>query len=124
VIWEADNTLDMKTKKTFGQVFKAHRLALKLSLRQFCETNGFDATNISKIERDLLPPPQKVSTYARALNLTIGSDKWLKFTALSAEARKKKFPPNLREDELVKQLPAMLPKTAKTASILNLLRKR
>ena len=48
----------MKEKKLFGEYFKASRIAIKKTLRQFCIENGLDPGNISKLERGLLPPPQ------------------------------------------------------------------
>ena len=55
--------------KTFGEAFKAHRLALGMTLRQFCAANGLDPANISKLERNILPPPkeEKILAYALAL---------------------------------------------------------
>ena len=41
----------------FGILFKSRRAALGVSLRRFCEMHGLDASNISKLERGVLPPP-------------------------------------------------------------------
>jgi len=70
----------------FGDFFSAKRKALRKTLREFCRENGFDAGNISKLERGILPPPQskeKRLQYALALGITEGSDDWLEFCDLA-----------------------------------------
>lgn len=118
--------------KTFGEAFKAHRLALQLSLRQFCTQNGLDPANISKLERGILPPPkdEKLHEYARALHLTEGTDSWYEFCDLAAAA-KGEFPSDLRDAELLAQLPALFrtmrgdaPSDEQLGHILNILKKR
>jgi len=118
--------------KTFGQVFKAHRIKLKLSLRQFCQTNGFEPGNISKLERGLFPAPrgERLYIYARALGLSEGSEEWYEFCDLAAAVRGE-FPPDLRDEELLAQLPALFrtmrgdpPSDEQLAHVVDLLRKR
>ena len=94
--------------KTFGEAFKAHRLNLQMSLRQFCQTNGLDPANISKLERNVLPPPKdgKLRAYAQALKLVEGTNEWVEFFDLAAAA-KGEFPNDLRDEELLTQLPAL-----------------
>ena len=70
----------------FGDFFAAKRKALRKTLREFSRENGFDAGNISKLERGLLPPPQskeKRMQYANALGIKEGSDDWLEFCDLA-----------------------------------------
>lgn len=43
---------------TFGQYVKDLREKSGLSLRQFCRMADLDASNWSKVERGLLPPPK------------------------------------------------------------------
>ncbi len=77
----------MEEKKLFGEFFKACRIAIKKTLRQFCFENGLDAGNISKLERGLLPPPQskeKLEEYAGYLKIKKGSDDWYTFFDLAA----------------------------------------
>ena len=77
----------MKEKKLFGEYFKASRIAIKKTLRQFCSENGLDPGNISKLERSLLPPPQsreKLEEYAGYLKIKKGSDDWYTFFDLAA----------------------------------------
>jgi len=62
----------MKMYTNFGDFFSAKRKVLRKTLREFCRENGFDAGNISKLERGILPPPQskeKRLQYASAINL-------------------------------------------------------
>lgn len=77
----------MEEKKLFGEFFKACRIAIKKTLRQFCIENGLDPGNISKLERSLLPPPQsreKLEEYAGCLKIKKGSDDWYTFFDLAA----------------------------------------
>ncbi len=77
----------MEGKKLFGEYFKARRIAIKKTLRQFCIENGLDPGNISKLERRLLPPPQsreKLEEYAGYLKIKKGSDDWYMFFDLAA----------------------------------------
>jgi len=71
---------------TFGEFFNMKRRAFGLTLREFCRQNGFDVGNLSKMERNLLPPPQdreKLEEYAKALKIKKGTDDWLKFFDLA-----------------------------------------
>ena len=77
----------MKEVKLFGGFFKARRIAINKTLRQFCVENGLDPGNISKLERGLLPPPQsreKLEEYARLLKINKGTDDWYTFFDLAA----------------------------------------
>lgn len=116
----------------FGQAFKAHRLRLQLSLRKFCEVNGLEPGNISKLERGILPPPkgERLYAYAKALRIAEGSDEWYEFCDLASAVRGE-LPEDLRDDELVAQLPALFrtmrgdpPPDDQLAHIVALLRKR
>ena len=118
--------------KTFGEAFKAHRLDLQMSLRRFCEFNGLEPGNISKLERGLLPPPkgERLHAYAKALKLVERTDAWYEFFDLAAAA-KGEFPEDLRDDELLAQLPVLFrtmrgsaPSDEQIEHIINLLRKR
>ena len=77
----------MEDKKLFGEFFKARRIAIKKTLRQFCIENVLDPGNISKLERGLLPPPQsreKLEEYAGYLKIKKGLDDWYTFFDLAA----------------------------------------
>lgn len=95
----------------FGSYFAGlRRRNTEMSLRQFCSEHGFDAGNISKLERGKLPPPQSpeiLERYASALGLQEGSDGWYEFFDRAAASRGE-IPPDLLQDaEVAKSLPAL-----------------
>jgi len=94
----------------FGDLVKQYRLAAGLSLREFCNLNGFDAGNHSKLERGRFPAPdsdERIESYAKALGLREGSDQWFAlFDAASAE--RGRLPSDLLSDsDTIKKLPAL-----------------
>lgn len=95
---------------TFGGYFKERRIAMGMTLRAFCERNGFDPGNISRLERGLLPPPRtedKLGEYARALGLKPGQDEWLEFFDRAA-AESGRIPKEILDDEeIVEKLPVL-----------------
>jgi transcriptional regulator with XRE-family HTH domain len=98
---------------TFGGFFRRMRERSGKSLRQFCLENGFDAGNISKLERDRLQPPQsqeKLEEYATALGIVRGSDEWYEFFDL-AHIGAGRIPPALLAD---KEVAARLPLVFRT----------
>lgn len=91
----------------FGAYFRELRARLNLPLRQFCIANGYDAGNISKLERGLLAPPsaERLRDYARALKLKPGTEECERFFDLAAVSRRE-IPEDIMADEdLVKRLP-------------------
>lgn len=100
----------MKKGGGFGDFFKRKRMELGLPLREFCRKNGFDAGNISRIERGLARPPQSPeirAKYATALGIEEGTDDWLMFFDLAA-ADLGRIPEDLMGDErLLKSLPLL-----------------
>ena len=95
----------------FGSYFgKLRRERVGMSLRRFAELHGYDAGNLSKLERGKLPPPQsrdKLEAYATALALKPGSDEWLEFFDRAAAARGH-IPDDLLDDaEVVGKLPLL-----------------
>lgn len=91
----------------FGSFFKAQRIALGKTLRQFCLDHELDPGNISKLERGLLPPPQqgKLEEYAKLLRLEEGMDGWYQFFDLAA-AETGKIPQDiLNRAQVVEKLP-------------------
>ena len=95
---------------TFGSYFKELRTRKGWSLRRFCEANGYDPGNISRLERGVFPPPespQKMREYAKALALKEGSEEWIEFYDRAAAARGE-LPADLQADEkLVGRLPLL-----------------
>ena len=97
---------DMATE--FGAYFRELRARLGLPLRQFCIANGYDAGNISKLERGGLAAPnsdEKLRGYARALKLKKGTDEWQRFFDLAAVSRREIPADIMSDEELVKRLP-------------------
>lgn len=96
--------------RKFGALLKRHRLAKGQTLRTFSLEHGFDASNLSRMERGLYPPPQShelLEKYAVALGLKRGSDEWLDFFDVAA-AERGEIPADLLSDaELVDKLPVL-----------------
>ena len=95
---------------TFGSYFKELRTRKGWSLRRFCETNGYDPGNISRLERGVFLPPessQKMRDYAKALALKEGTEEWIEFFDRAAAGRGQ-LPADLQADEkLVGRLPLL-----------------
>jgi transcriptional regulator with XRE-family HTH domain len=100
----------MQVTTKFGDFFKERRIALGLTLREFCRRNGLDPGNVSRLERGLLPPPQGRETlehYAGLLKLERASDQWYTFFDLAA-AETGRIPPEILDDEsVVEKLPIL-----------------
>lgn len=97
-------------EETFGRFFKRMRGQRNLGLREFCLENGFDAGNMSKMERGKLPPPQsreKLEEYAEALGLEKGSGDWYEFFDRAA-SEKGRIPADICDDkELLAKMPVL-----------------
>jgi transcriptional regulator with XRE-family HTH domain len=101
----------MAKRANFGELFKELRIRKGDSLREFCLKNGFDAGNISKLERGRLPPPharEKLEQYARALSLAEGSDEWYEFFDLAHIGAGRIPPALLNDSEVMARLPLVL----------------
>jgi transcriptional regulator with XRE-family HTH domain len=99
-----------KVASTFGSYFKELRTRKGWGLRRFCQANGYDPGNISRLERGVFPPPespQKMREYAKALGLKEGGEEWIDFFDRAAAARGQ-IPADLQADEkLVGRLPVL-----------------
>jgi transcriptional regulator with XRE-family HTH domain len=92
----------------FGEYFKAKRIELGLTLRDFCKKYGLDPGNVSKLERGLLSPPtsrKKLESYASFLALKNGSDDWIEFFDRAAACRGELPKDFLEDSEVIKSLP-------------------
>jgi transcriptional regulator with XRE-family HTH domain len=92
----------------FGQFIKQIRERQRLGLREFCLENGYDPSNWSKSEREVLPPPRGEDTlrsWAKQLGLKQGSDDWLKFFDYAAVDAGRIPDYVLKDEKLVAQLP-------------------
>ena len=97
-------------KIAFGAFFRELRVQQKATLRQFCEAHGYDAGNISRLERGLLPPPEseaKLKDYAKALKIRRGSDTWYQFFDLARAAQGRLPAEVLRKRDVVAKLPLL-----------------
>ncbi len=94
----------------FGSLIKKMRIEQQVTLREFCERHGFDPGNYSRMERGLLPPPQRedlLKKYAKALGLKQGTDAWIEFFDLAAAARGRLPKDLLSDEELLEKLPVL-----------------
>jgi len=95
---------------SFEELFSAKRKSLGKTLREFCRENGFDAGNMSRLERGLQTPPQskeKRRQYASALGIKEGSEEWLEFCDL-ATISAGKIPDSIVSDkELMAEVPIL-----------------
>jgi transcriptional regulator with XRE-family HTH domain len=83
-------------------------MTLGLTLREFCREHGLDPANMSRIERDLLPPPSdrsRLEQYAQFLGLDSKSDDWYAFFDLAAAARGRIPDYVMSDEDLVAKLP-------------------
>ena len=92
----------------FGDFVRARRAEMGVPLRVFCDENGIDPSNWSKLERGRLAPPQgeTLERYARALRLKKNSPRWFEFCDL-ASAETGRIPPDLTEGEIAARLPVL-----------------
>ncbi len=70
----------------FGVYFRELRLNSGQTLRNFCKNHGCNPSNISKLERGVLPPPkskEKLMKYAKALGINNRSQAYSRLCALS-----------------------------------------
>lgn len=95
----------------FGQLVKDLRIVQKKTLRQFCQENGLDPSNWSKIERNINMPPRNEVTlakWAKMLGLKSDTEAWKDFI-YQAEISRGNIPREVMSDEkLLMQLPVFL----------------
>jgi len=94
----------------FGSFIKKLRIEQQVTLREFCQRHGFDPGNYSRMERGLLPPPQRedlLKNYAKALGLKKDTDTWIEFFDLAAAARGQLPKDLLSDEELLEKLPIL-----------------
>jgi transcriptional regulator with XRE-family HTH domain len=95
---------------TFGEFIKSRRIELGVSLRAFCEKNGYDPGNHSKLERGILNPPNDeafMEKLAAAFSLKRETGDWFDFHNYAAVARKQ-IPKDLLDDaEVADKLPVL-----------------
>lgn len=98
----------MATQASFGEFFKTKRQAQQLTLREFCLKHKLDPGNLSRLERDILQPPQDralLEQYAAHLQIKPSSADWYTFFDLAAAARGRLPDDLLADAAVVSQLP-------------------
>ncbi len=93
-------------QQNFGDFFRSKRIALGLTLRAFCQRYNYDPGNISRLERNALPPTlddEKLAGYAAALKIPRDSEEWVLMHDL-AHAAKGQIPSDLQENKEVSHL--------------------
>ena len=93
--------------ETFGQCLRRLRLERSLSLRAFCLQLEVDPSNYSKLERDLLSPPddERLGVYERALGLEMKGPEARELRRLAAIGRGKIPSSVLSDPDLAGKLP-------------------
>lgn len=92
----------------FGKYVREERLKAGFGLREFCRRLGEDASNWSKVEREVLAPPQdeeKLKRIATILGFFDNPEKWEEFKDM-ASVDAGIIPKDIRSDEeVLKALP-------------------
>lgn len=92
---------------TFGEKLTEYRQNAGYTLREFSRRVSYDPSNISKIERDVIPPPPSRLTlrkWARVLGIDEDTSRYADFISAGIV---RKFQKEFKDDgELVKLLPA------------------
>lgn len=96
---------------TFGEYLRElRRERLNQSLRRFCQENGFDPGNMSKMERGKLHPPRssdRVGEIADALGLEADSDERQQLQDLASLDRGELPPGILNDEEVLHHMPVL-----------------
>lgn len=111
----------MNPKALFGEFFKAKRIERGFTLREFCRKFSLNPGNLSKMERGLLPPPdkdEKLEEYASYMGIEKGSADWYQFFDLSHACRGKIPKEFLEDEELIRSLPLIF-RTFRSKKISN-----
>lgn len=98
------------TDQTFGEFFRRKRISAEFTLRSFCERFGLDPAYISRIETDILTPPQdkdKLIALAKALGIKENSTEWVDFFDLAYIAKGKLPADILADKKSMKYLPLL-----------------
>ena len=93
--------------KMFSETVKSLRLRKRLTLRDFCEQVGLDASNWSKVERGVNPPPGDVEALERLAEFFgLTAEEKLAFMDKAALQRRE-IPADVAENAILqKALPA------------------
>jgi transcriptional regulator with XRE-family HTH domain len=118
----------------FGKFIKELRAKQRLGLREFCLKTGYDPSNWSKIEREVLSPPRDDKTlreWAKQLGLKPDTEDWRNFFDYAAVDAGRIPDYLLKDEELVEKLPAFFrtlsgskPSDEELENLIKLLRER
>ena len=95
---------------TFGEFIKAKRIKRGISLRAFCEKNGYDPGNQSRLERGMLNPPDDAAfmkKLASALGIEKETGDWFELHSMASVARKQIPKELLADAEVAAKLPVL-----------------
>lgn len=97
--------------QTFGTFLKDLRIKTGQTLRNFCKKHKVAPGTWSKLERDILPPPQgeELEHYSHLVGLKPNTPEWVTFFALAVIAQARVLSAHEKEQMVVNQLPAILP---------------
>lgn len=101
--------------QNFGDFFREKRVQAGFTLRSFCARFGLDPAYISRIERELLTPPEdkeKLEGLAKALGIKEESVDWVNFFDL-AYLSKGRIPQDILDHKKSAQYLPLLFRTAR-----------
>lgn len=100
--------------KNFGDYLREIRLKEKITLREFCKKNEYDSAYISRLENNILLPPddnKKIKKLLYAYSIREKSEDWDNLQTL-ASISKRELPKNLNQ-RVINFLPAFFRKASK-----------
>lgn len=116
-----------------GEFIRERRLSLEITLRKFAILMEMDASNWSKIERNVLPlPDDRLMDLAENLNIQVGTADWFKLKDLVSVSHRR-IPDHVYNDsEILRVLPIFFrtaqnnnrPSSAELDEIIKILKER
>ena len=104
---------------------RQRRQAIGLTLREFCRRNGYDAGNLSKLERGLARPPEgrnSLESLAKALKLESDPGLWMQFMDL-ASAATGRIPEDMQTNPMIREaMPGVFQKLRRPTSFFPIVR--
>lgn len=98
--------------KSFGEEFVALRHENRISLRDLSRATGYDSSNWSKVERNLIKPPNH-KTLKVALGMFKLSTAEKQRLLDLADVSGRKLPEDIPQEDLLKHIPVCLDKARK-----------
>ncbi|MBU2051732.1 helix-turn-helix domain-containing protein [Patescibacteria group bacterium] len=101
--------------QNFGEFLRLKRIELGFTLRSFSFRFNYDPGNISRLERNILPPSldnDKLAALATALQIKRGSEEWIFFHDL-AHIAKKQIPQDIIDNAGVNKILPLLFRTVR-----------